>query len=131
MAASWECDTVLLWSERVFATDNDGRLEAEWSDRYAIKDIFAIGTGLNVSKSDPKKLINLITEIGSIANIMKTLMVSRVQCGTMARTVATVHHMGQHRINCATGALLNLEKVIFIGRQTVRISENLFMVKMR
>ena len=58
MAAYWEWETVLLWSERVFSMINDGRLKDGWADRYAIKDvqrdIFAVGARLNAKKPDKR-----------------------------------------------------------------------------
>ena len=58
MVANWECEMVLLWSERVFSKVNDGLLKDGWADRYAIKDIqrdiFAVGVRLSSEKSDKK-----------------------------------------------------------------------------
>ena len=55
MATNWEWETVLMWSEKVFAMVNDGRLKQGWADRYEIKDIqrdiYAVGVRLNGSNT--------------------------------------------------------------------------------
>ena len=47
MAADWDWETCMWWSERVFTMIDDGRLPHGWADEYAVKDVqrdaFAIG----------------------------------------------------------------------------------------
>ena len=39
MCANWDWKTCLVWSEKVFAMINDGRLEQGWLDKIQIEDI--------------------------------------------------------------------------------------------
>ena len=47
MAADWDWESCMWWSERVFTMIDDGRLPHAWADEYAVKDVqqdaFAIG----------------------------------------------------------------------------------------
>ena len=39
MAADWEWETCMWWSERVFTMIDDGRLPHGWADEYAVQDV--------------------------------------------------------------------------------------------